>query len=70
MIVQHAQSDCRLGRCYAQVESALLPQELADSLIGIAVSEGKINLNDLLQKLGIDDDHLSLTALEKQATGA
>ena len=39
-----------------------------NSLIGIAVADGKINLNDTLQKLGIDDKKPSLTDVEKQAT--
>jgi CubicO group peptidase (beta-lactamase class C family) len=43
-------------------------KSLLDSLIGIAVAEGKINLDDTLEKLGIDDKKPSLTAAEKQAT--
>jgi CubicO group peptidase (beta-lactamase class C family) len=38
-----------------------------NALIGIAVSQGKINLDDTLGKLGIDDNKPSLTAIEKQA---
>lgn len=43
-------------------------KSLLNSLIGIAVAEGKINLDDTLDKLGIDDKKPSLTAVEKQAT--
>src|SRR5271156_4056338 len=43
-------------------------KSLLNSLIGIAVAEGKINLSDTLEKLGIDDKKPSLTAVEKQAT--
>jgi CubicO group peptidase (beta-lactamase class C family) len=39
-----------------------------NSLIGIAAADGKINLDDTLEKLGIDDNKPSLTAEEKQAT--
>ncbi len=41
---------------------------MLNSLIGIAVAEGKINLSDTLEKLGIDDNKPSLTDVEKQAT--
>jgi CubicO group peptidase (beta-lactamase class C family) len=43
-------------------------KSLLNSLIGIAVAEGKINLDDTLAKLGIDDNKPSLTDAEKQAT--
>jgi CubicO group peptidase (beta-lactamase class C family) len=43
-------------------------KSLLSALIGIAVADGKINLDDTLEKLGIDDNPPSLTAEEKQAT--
>jgi CubicO group peptidase (beta-lactamase class C family) len=43
-------------------------KSLLSSLIGISVAEGKINLDDTLDKLGIDDKKPSLTPEEKQAT--
>jgi CubicO group peptidase (beta-lactamase class C family) len=43
-------------------------KSLLNSLIRIAGADGKINLDDILEKLGIDDEKPSLTAAEKQAT--
>jgi CubicO group peptidase (beta-lactamase class C family) len=43
-------------------------KSLLNSLIGIAAAEGKINLDDTLAKLGMDDNKPSLTEAEKQAT--
>jgi CubicO group peptidase (beta-lactamase class C family) len=59
---------CRVGRYNAQVEPDSCRKSLLNSLIGIAVAEGKINLGDTLEKLGIDDNKPSLTPVEKQAT--
>lgn len=42
-------------------------KSLLSGLIGIAVDEGKINLDDTLEKLGIDDNEPKLTSEEKQA---
>jgi CubicO group peptidase (beta-lactamase class C family) len=57
-----------VGRYNAQVEPDSCRKSLLNSLIGIAVAEGKINLGDTLEKLGIDDNKPSLTPVEKQAT--
>ena len=43
-------------------------KSLLSGLIGIAVDEGKIDLNQTLAELAIDDNEPSLTDLEKQAT--
>jgi CubicO group peptidase (beta-lactamase class C family) len=42
-------------------------KSLLDALIGIAVAGGKINLDDTMAKLGIDDYPPSLSPVEKQA---
>lgn len=68
MIVQHAQVIAAWGDVTHKSNLHSCRKSLLNSLIGIAVSEGKINLNDSLEKLGIDDNEPSLTALEKQAT--
>jgi CubicO group peptidase (beta-lactamase class C family) len=43
-------------------------KSLLNSLIGIAVAQGKMNLDDSLAKLAVDDKKPSLTPIEKQAT--
>lgn len=43
-------------------------KSLLNALIGTAVSEGRINLDDSLDRLHIDDNRPSLTAEEKRAT--
>jgi CubicO group peptidase (beta-lactamase class C family) len=68
MIVQHGVMVAAWGDIAHRSNLHSCRKSLLNSLIGIAVAEGKINLNDTLEKLGIDDNKPSLTAEEKQAT--
>ncbi len=68
MIVQHGVVVAAWGDVAHRSNLHSCRKSLLSSLIGIAVAEGKINLNDTLEKLGIDDNKPSLTAAEKQAT--
>jgi CubicO group peptidase (beta-lactamase class C family) len=68
MIVQHGVVVAAWGNVTHKSNLHSCRKSLLDALIGIAVSEGKINLDDTLEKLGIDDKKPSLTAEEKQAT--
>jgi len=55
------------GEMPTQVQPALLPQELAE-LADCIAGPKQINLDDTLEKLGIDDKKPSLTFEETQAT--
>jgi len=68
MIVQHGAVVAAWGDVAHKSNLHSCRKSLLSSLIGIAVAEGKINLDDTLEKLGIDDNKPSLTAEEKQAT--
>lgn len=68
MIVQHGVVVASWGDVAHKSNLHSCRKSLLNALIGIAVSQGKINLNDTLEKLGIDDKAPSLTAVEKQAT--
>jgi CubicO group peptidase (beta-lactamase class C family) len=68
MIVQHGLLVVAWGDVAHKSNLHSCRKSLLNSLIGIAVAEDKINLNDTLEKLGIDDKKPSLTAAEKQAT--
>lgn len=68
MIVQHGVIVAAWGDVTHRSNLHSCRKSLLNSLIGIAVSEGKINLDDTLAKLGIDDKKPSLTDEEKQAT--
>ncbi|HLB91175.1 MAG TPA: serine hydrolase [Terriglobales bacterium] len=68
MIVQHGVVVAAWGDVAHRSNLHSCRKSLLNSLIGIAVAEGKINLDDTLDKLGIDDNKPSLTAVEKQAT--
>jgi len=68
MIVQHGVVVAAWGDVAHKSNLHSCRKSLLNSLIGIAVADGKINLNDTLQKLGIDDKKPSLTDVEKQAT--
>lgn len=67
MIVQHGVVVAAWGDVARKSNLHSCRKSLLSALIGIAVAEGKINLNDSLEKLGIDDKKPSLTAEEKQA---
>jgi CubicO group peptidase (beta-lactamase class C family) len=67
MIVQHGVVVAAWGEVTHKSNLHSCRKSLLNSLIGIAVAEGKINPADTLEKLGIDDKKPSLTAEEKQA---
>jgi len=68
MIVQHGVVVAAWGDVAHRSNLHSCRKSLLNSLIGIAVAEGKVNLDDTLDKLSIDDNKPSLTAAEKQAT--
>ena len=68
MIVQHGMVVAAWGDIAQKSNLHSCRKSLLNSLIGIAVAEGKINLEDTLQRLGVDDKNPSLTPEEKQAT--
>jgi CubicO group peptidase (beta-lactamase class C family) len=68
MIVQHGVVVAAWGDIAHRSNLHSCRKSLLNALIGIAVAESKINLNDTLEKLGIDDKKPSLTEVEKQAT--
>ena len=67
MIVQHGVVVAAWGEVTHKSNLHSCRKSLLNSLIGIAVAEGKINPGETLEKLGIDDKKPSLTAEEKQA---
>jgi CubicO group peptidase (beta-lactamase class C family) len=67
MIVQHGVVVAAWGDVVHKSNLHSCRKSLLNSLIGIALTEGKINLDDTLEKLGIDDNPPSLTSVEKQA---
>ena len=67
MIVQHGVVVAAWGDVERKSNLHSCRKSLLSALIGIAVSEGKIDPNDTLEKLGIDDNKPSLTPEEKQA---
>ena len=68
MIVQHGVVVAAWGDIAHRSNLHSCRKSLLDSLIGIAVADGKINLDDTMEKLGIDDKNPPLTTAEKQAT--
>src|SRR5580704_3292586 len=68
MIVQHGVVVAAWGDIAHKSNLHSCRKSLLNSLIGIAVAEGKINLDDTIEKLSIDDKKPSLTAVEKHAT--
>jgi CubicO group peptidase (beta-lactamase class C family) len=68
MIVHHGLVVAAWGDVARRSNLHSCRKSLLNSLIGIAVADGKINLDDTLAKLGIDDNKPSLTEVEKQAT--
>jgi CubicO group peptidase (beta-lactamase class C family) len=68
MIVQHGVVVAAWGDVAHKSNLHSCRKSLLNALIGIAVAGGKINLNDTLEKLGVDDKKPSLTEAEKQAT--
>ncbi len=68
MVVQHDVIVAAWGDVSRRSNLHSARKSLLNSLIGIAVADGKINLDDTLAKLNIDDLPPSLTEAEKQAT--
>jgi CubicO group peptidase (beta-lactamase class C family) len=68
MIVQHGVVVVAWGDVKHKSNLHSCRKSLLSALIGIAVSDGKINPDESLAKLGIDDKPPSLTDVEKQAT--
>ena len=68
MIVQHGVVVAAWGDITHRSNLHSCRKSLLNALIGIAVADGRINLDDTLGKLGIDDKKPSLTEVEKQAT--
>ena len=59
---------CRVGDVEHKSNLHSCRKSLLNSLIGIAIAEGKINPDETLDNLGIDDNKPSLTKEEKRAT--
>lgn len=68
LIVQHGVVVAAWGDVAHKSNLHSCRKSLLNALIGIAVAGGKIDLNDTLDKLGIDDKKPSLTEAEKRAT--
>jgi CubicO group peptidase (beta-lactamase class C family) len=68
MIVQHGVVVAAWGDVTHKANVHSCRKSLLNALIGIAVAQGKINLDDSLETLGIDDSPPSLTPEEKRAT--
>jgi len=68
MVVRHGVVVAEWGDVARKSNLYSCRKSLLNSLIGIAVAEGKITLDDSLVKLGIDDNTPSLTNQEKQST--
>ena len=68
MAIQHGVVVDSWGDIDRRIELRSMRKSLLSALIGIAVSEHKISLEDTLSTLGIDDVPPSLTPQEKEAT--
>jgi CubicO group peptidase (beta-lactamase class C family) len=68
MVVQDGKVIFHHGDVLRKVNAASVRKSLLSALYGIAIAEGKINLDATLGELGIDDKPPALTATEKQAT--
>ncbi len=68
MVVQDGRIVGQWGDIAHKVNVASVRKSLISALYGIAVAEGKIDLDATLAKLGIDDKPPSLTVAEKTAT--
>lgn len=67
MVVQNGEVIASWGEVTRKVNVASVRKSLLSALYGIAVSEGRIDLDSTLADLGIDDKPPVLTAAEKQA---
>lgn len=68
IVVQHGRIVDSWGDIGRRLQLYSVRKSLLSALIGIAVAEGKINLDTTLGALGIDDTPPALTGAEKQAT--
>jgi len=68
VIVEHGKVVAEWGDTTKPTELASIRKSLLNALIGIAVSEHRINLDSTLSDLGIDDSPPALTEAEKGAT--
>lgn len=68
MIVHRGLVVAEWGETTAKTNLHSARKSLLSALIGISVAEGRIDLADTMDKLGIDDNEPSLTAEEKRAT--
>jgi CubicO group peptidase (beta-lactamase class C family) len=68
VIVHHGKVVAEWGDTTKPTELASIRKSLLSALIGIAVSEGQVNLDSTLGKLGIDDNPPALSEIEKSAT--
>jgi CubicO group peptidase (beta-lactamase class C family) len=68
MIVQHGRVIAEWGDTTRRTDVASVRKSLLSALFGIAIEEGRIELEDTLAKLGVDDKPPPLTSNELQAT--
>lgn len=68
MIIQHGLVVAAYGDVTHKSNLHSCRKSLLNALLGIAVAGGKINLDDTMEKLSIDDKKPSLTPEEKQST--
>ena len=68
VIVEHGKVVAEWGDTTKPTELASIRKSLLSALIGIAVSDHRINLDSTLGDLGIDDNPPALTEAEKGAT--
>lgn len=68
MVVQDGKVVFSLGDLSRKVNVASIRKSLLGALYGIAVAEGRIDLENTLSELGVDDNAPALTAAEKRAT--
>ena len=68
MVVQHGTVVADWGDTTKPTPLASIRKSLLDALIGIAVSQHRIDLDNTMAQLDIDDNPPSLSAEEKQAT--
>jgi CubicO group peptidase (beta-lactamase class C family) len=68
MVVQHGSVVADWGDTTKSTELASIRKSLLDALIGIAVSQHRLDLDNTMARLDIDDNPPSLSIEEKQAT--
>lgn len=68
MVIQHGAVVAEWGDVSKRTELASVRKSLLSALIGIAVTEHKLSLDDTLADLAIDDNPPALTETERQAT--